>query len=348
MTSADPNIETISPFQIDNWDQLVTATRGHSIFHSAGWAKVLCEAYGYTPRYFVHIKNSRMALLIPMMEINSPLTGKRAVCLPFSDFCFPLCDQTISARGISKKLLRYGRTARLKSIEIRGGIDFGSDSASEKYYCHTLDLSPGLDLLYSQLHHKTRKYITKARASDIDISFSRSFHALDDFCSLNSTTRKSHGLPPQPARFFRAVWQHIISPGFGIVARALYRGEPVSSIVCLHYGDNAILKYLAWDRTYHLQRPNDLLIWEIIKWCHDSGYNRISFGRSDPADEGLLHFKRRWTTDETLTNYYRYDIRKKTFSETERNVSPWKRTLLRRTPKFILKAIGTFLYRHHG
>ena len=75
-------LEIINPLDCESWDELVLSTKNYSFFHSSSWARVIYESYNYTPLYFTLIDNDKLLALIPIMEIKSILTGKRAVSLP--------------------------------------------------------------------------------------------------------------------------------------------------------------------------------------------------------------------------------------------------------------------------
>ena len=80
-------MEILNPLQTPNWDNLLEATAGATFFHTSSWARVLIESYHYEPLYWANIENKKFTDLIPVMHINSILTGKRGVALPFTDFC---------------------------------------------------------------------------------------------------------------------------------------------------------------------------------------------------------------------------------------------------------------------
>src|SRR3990172_8371413 len=83
-------LKVINPLDYPEWDKLLLSTRDYSFFHSSAWARVLHESYGYRPLYFTSIDNGILLSVIPIMEINSIFTGKRAVSLPFTDYCEPI------------------------------------------------------------------------------------------------------------------------------------------------------------------------------------------------------------------------------------------------------------------
>src|SRR5207247_3356320 len=72
------------------WDRLVLAHSSSSFFHSSAWARVLTRTYGHKPYYLRLTGDGKTAALLPLMEVSSGLTGRRGVCLPFSDFAAPL------------------------------------------------------------------------------------------------------------------------------------------------------------------------------------------------------------------------------------------------------------------
>jgi len=52
-----------------------------TVFHTAAWARVLHESYGYDPTFITVIDGRDLMALIPLMDVNSILTGRRGVSL---------------------------------------------------------------------------------------------------------------------------------------------------------------------------------------------------------------------------------------------------------------------------
>ena len=80
------DIQIINPIEYEGWDDLLLSTQDYSFFHSSAWAKVLKEAYHYSPTYFTIFDNGNLKALVPVMQVDSFLTGKRGVSLPFTDY----------------------------------------------------------------------------------------------------------------------------------------------------------------------------------------------------------------------------------------------------------------------
>ena len=69
----------VDPAVDAGWDAKVRACSSSSFFHSAAWAQVLQDTYGYTPVYFTCGTPDQLQALLPVMEIDSWLTGRRGV-----------------------------------------------------------------------------------------------------------------------------------------------------------------------------------------------------------------------------------------------------------------------------
>ncbi len=204
-----------------DWDELVTSHPGSSFFHSAAWAKVLCKTYGHKPISLLLFRNAEPVALVPLLEVSSPLTGRRGVCLPFTDFCDPLffggCDSGI----VSRPLCELARNRNWKYFEIRGGTTSAQRATpSITFYGHTLDLRSGPEALFAGFADSVRRAIRKAQLCDLDVQISQSQEAIMDFYRIHTGTRRRHGLPPQPVSFFINIYDLIIKQGAGFVVLA--------------------------------------------------------------------------------------------------------------------------------
>ena len=100
---------------------MLLRTPGASFFHSSAWARVLSDSYGYTPFYFWVAEKDNLRALVPLMEVNSFLTGKRGVSLPFTDYCNPILDRKISFQDLFDQIIEFGKGRGWKHVELRSG-----------------------------------------------------------------------------------------------------------------------------------------------------------------------------------------------------------------------------------
>ncbi len=342
-------IKIIDPTQYPGWDSLVLRLPGVSFFHSAAWAMVLQKAYGFKPIYFTVFDGSVLSACLPVMEIDSFLTGRRGVSLPFTDYCEPLVSADNEFQALLGEAEAYGVGNGWKSLELRGGGNrLDCCPSSSTYLLHTLDLSPGRPL-FSTFRQSTRRNIRKASENGVRVEMSTTEESVRQFYKLNQTTRRDHGLPPQPYRFFQEIHEHVISKGYGFVAVAFREKTPIAAAVYFHFGKTAIYKYGASDKRYQRFRPNNLVMWEAIKWYIDNGYASLSFGRTDLGHGGLRQFKKGWGVMEHTLRYYRYAVKTGAFVRDDNekaNAIGSKAASFAPLP--VLRVVGSLLYRHMG
>ncbi len=280
------------------------------------------------------------------MEVNSFLTGKRGVSLPFTDYCQPILSDKTDFQEIIDDLITYGKKAGWKYIEWRGGEAYFQDmTPSSFYYGHTLDLTDNEQDLLSSFRSSTKRNIKKAISEGVNVEICNSMESVRAFYRVNCITRKHHGLPPQPFLFFKKIFDHVISKGHGLLVLATYAKRVIAGAVYFHIGNKAIYKYGASDKKYQRLRPNNLVMWEAIKWFARKDLRTLSFGRTDPENEGLLQFKRGWGTMEHTIRYYKYDLAKKAFIEKDKTLKT-SYGLFKKMPSPLLKLAGSLLYRH--
>src|SRR5216684_7067811 len=86
-------IYQIDPTKDKRWSDLVERHPKASVFHAVGWLEALRNTYGYDPVAFTTSSPSgELNNGFVFCRVNSWLTGRRLVSLPFSDHCEPLVD----------------------------------------------------------------------------------------------------------------------------------------------------------------------------------------------------------------------------------------------------------------
>ncbi len=354
------DIKIVDPAEVPDWDARLLRTPGHSFFHTAAWARVLEKSYHYEPAYIAGFAagdtagpdaGERMDVLMPFMTVSSMLTGTRGVSLPFTDQCPPLAATRELFQAAFDRALEHGRAGRWKYLEWRDAEPwFGKEPPFETYFAHHLDLARDESALHAGLADSHRRNIKKAAKEGVSVMFEPTPEALEAFCRLNDLTRKRHGLPPQPRSFFRHVREEILLKGGGLLASGLYQGKIVASLVFFHFGRQAIYKYGASDMAFQGLRPNNLVMWEAVRWYKARGCETLSLGRTEEENEGLRRYKQMWGSQESLIKYYRYDLARKAFRA---GTGPSGRTgvankVFGRMPRPLLRLIGRWTYRHVG
>ena len=338
----------VDPLGYRGWDALLASHPGRSFFHGTAWARVLHDTYGHRPCYFCRFEGDELAELLPVMEVSSLWTGRRGVSLPFSDFCEPLSRTGGGAPALYEAALAHGREQGWRYLERRGGIPEGTGGTpSLAFYGHVIDLEARVDALFDRLEGAVRRGIRKAEGAGLRVEFGADQSAMCAFYALHCLTRRRHGLPPQPFRFFQNIVRQVLSQGQGFIVLARVADRPIAAAVFFHGGRQAIYKFGASDRAFQQLRPNNLLMWEAIKRCSAGGFSSLHLGRTSLANEGLRRFKMAFGAREEKMNYFKYDfVAQRYVTDVDRATGSWVNGVFRRLPPPLLRLAGRVLYPH--
>jgi hypothetical protein len=331
-----------------SWDALVASHSAATLFHTSAWARVLSDTYGHKPAYLARQQPNRSAELLPVMEVNSPWTGRRGVALPFTDGCPPLgADGGSEASGLFEAALNLGRARGWKYLETRGGGSPRREALpSVTYYGHQLCLARSEAELFAGLDGAVRRGVRKAGNADLRIERNSNLESVRAFYRLHCHTRRRQGVPPQPFRFFEKISQHVLEAGHGDVFTALHGSKIVAAAVFFQHGSQVIYKFGASDRASQGLRPNNLLMLEAIKWYASRGMATLDFGRTSLPAAGLRRFKLGFGTREERLEYFRFDLGQNAFVRAADCSEGWINALFRWLPTPFLELAGRLAYPH--
>ena len=340
-------VQLVNPVRRSDWGGLLGGYSDFSFFHGVAWAKTLEGTYGYAPVYLTVEEGGAVRSLLPLMEVNSRLTGRRGIALPFTDECSPLYEDSAWAHRLIQSAAALGKSRGWKSVEFRGGRElFPSAPASVSFYGHQLSLEEDEEAMFGRLDGSTRRAIRKAGKSGLSISVSGGMDAMKTFYTLHCKTRRRHGLPPQPFVFFRNICRHILSRDEGIVVVASCGNRPIAASVYFQLGGWAIYKFGASDESFQHLRGPSLVMWEAMKRLARHGARTLDLGRTSISNEGLRRFKLNWGAQERKIEYVKYDLRRNVFVTEEDGATGWHNRIFRTLPEGISRMIGAALYRH--
>ena len=341
------DVVRIDPADDSRWKTFLDRHADATVFHDPAWITLQMQSYGFTQASLACITGDRITGILPLLQISSPLTGKRGVSLPFSDYGGPLADDPGSMDALMKSAAALSTERRWKYLELRGNTPPGLGQPAAAFKRHRLQLSPGPDALFRSFDKgQTQRSVNKFGKSGAVVERRTDMEAVVSFMRLNYRTRRKHGLPPQPDRFFEELHRTLLATGRGFVGVARLGGTDLGACLFLLFKDTVYYKFGASDEAQLVHRPNHGIMWDAIRWAAGEGYRMFDFGRSDLDGEGLIKFKRGWGTEETDLTYYRMSAG----AATREGGGPIEtlKPLLQRMPIPILKLIGKVLYEHVG
>jgi CelD/BcsL family acetyltransferase involved in cellulose biosynthesis len=344
-------VYAIDPLRDARWAGFVDSHPSASVFHSEPWLRAIQQTYGYKPIVFTtSAADGALTNGIVFCQIDSWLTGRRLVSLPFSDHCEPLIDNPGSAFEIAQKLRSRLSAGRLKYIELRptGEYSHLEGIASEPAcWLHFLDLTPAPDEILRNTHKTAiQQPIKRAEREGIKEESGYSDRLLSAFYSLLLLTRRRHQLPPQPIEWFRNL---AAAMGERLRIRVAYKDEaPIASILTMTHGDTLVYKYAASDTRFNNLGGTSFLLWKAIAEAKQAGLTRMDFGRSDADNQGLISFKDRWGTKSSKLIYLRWSKKQGGAGIAHGRSAGVMKKIFSSVPDSLLQATGRILYRHIG
>jgi hypothetical protein len=346
VTAVAEALVPVDPLQHPGWDALLSSREDCSFFQSSAWARVLHDTYGHRPLYLCRISNSRLEALLPLMEVSSWCTGKRGVSLPFTDIV-PVFKSVPSDDELYKAAIALGVTRGWRYLECRNNPgDWPGAQPSLSFYGHVIPLERNPDLLFKGFASSLRRGIRKAQDEGLVVEFDSRPEASRIFYALHCRTRRKHGVPPQPVRFFDNIGKHVLGAGHGFVAIARFQQRPIAASVFFRQGLQAIYKFGASDYRYQHLRPNNLLMWEAVKRCAGEGCSSLHLGRTSVANEGLRRFKLSFGAKEQKMEYAKYDLKTRSFMQDVDRAEGSINNLFRCFPAPLFRLAGQLLYPH--
>lgn len=340
----------IDPLQDQRWKALVEWHPDASVFHRVEWLQALKSSYGYTP-FALTTSPPGSALMdgLPVCEITSSFTGRRLVSVPFSDHCQPLVSDPRTVDAFIHTLTDCVTASRQKYFEIRPITYQPNDSSdlgnSNTYHLHRLDLRPSLDSLFKQFDKSSvQRKIRRAERESLRYEEGASEKLLNSFYKLMIMTRRRHGLPPQPLKWFQAL---IASLGSDLKIRVAFKNDAaVASILTIAYKKTLVYKYGCSDLRYSNLGGNTLVFWHAIQDAKAQGMEEFDMGRSDLDNQGLAVFKENWGARRSTLNYWRYPA--ESAKPGPENLIKRVKSLVSIAPDISLVMLSNLFYRHIG
>jgi hypothetical protein len=330
------------------WMDFILTCPQANIFHHPSWIQLMHECHGYSASILAVCGDSgNIRAGLPFMKVNSFLTGRRWVSLPFSDYCNPLYGDEAALEELTCQLVRTFQSHPLKKIEIRWRLpEHVEIQQVSEFVLHAIQLDPDPAQVSKRFKRTHLQNIHTAEERGVKVEFGDQLKHLEAFYDLQLETRRRHGVPAQPWKYFELLWHHIVRAGMGFVLLATKNDEYIAGMVYLGWGRTLVAKYAASREDRFNLRPNNLLFWEGIRWGCKNGFAVFDMGRTEVENTGLRNFKSRWGAVEQPLYYS--TISSKPLKKSSNRLERILHSVIQGSPLWVCRISGELLYRHVG
>lgn len=328
------------------WTDIIKQYSDSTLFHHPVWANLIREAYGYIPKMAVlsGLKRDSLALL-PMMEVPGFITGKNIVAMPFSDFCQPLYHDEGSLSSLIEGLQLWRKKKEFDTIKVHWRLPGKAGVYPSEIFARHVSLltTDSQEVFNSFAKGYVSRGIRKSERNGVRIVTGSSWSDMTVFYGLHLATRRRLGVPIQPYRFFKLLWDKVISQDHGFILLAYKDLQPLAGAVFLNFNQTLTYKYGASDPQYWFLRPNNLLLWSALKYGCENGYKVFDWGRTDLNNTGLRAFKNGWGSQEQILGYSVLADRPPKSKNNAKALQTMS-FVIRNSPQWVCRLMGELLY----
>lgn len=134
-----------------------------------------------------------------------------------------------------------------------------------------IDLSQESKLLLRQMRRTTRNNIRLGHDRGVRVRVGEE-RDLNIFHELLKSTSRRHKFTPESRDNCLNLWRHLEPSRHIMLFLAEYRGEVLSGLLAIPFGDTVMMKMFGWSGSKKWLRPNELLVWKAIEWSKEEGF----------------------------------------------------------------------------
>jgi CelD/BcsL family acetyltransferase involved in cellulose biosynthesis len=267
-----------------------------SLFSSPPWIDAVARTYGFKISALACANGSELEAAV-LFSYVCDVRGERVVCLPFSDYCDPLVEDTAVWDELITPILDLGVPVALRCFRNDLPASDNRFTLEGRALWHGIDLTRCEDDLWAGLEGSARQNVRKAKRNGVTVRERRDVDAVRLFHSMHCHVRKSkHRLLAQPAAFFENLYEEFAPKDQLTILLAELDDAPIAGIFFLEWGDTLYYKYNAsFDQRFC---PNDLLVWQGMLLGRRRGLAVLDFGLSKLEHPGLVRYKRKFASEE--------------------------------------------------
>ena len=351
------SISVVEPWKDARWDAYVASHPRATVYHTGAWIRIVCEIGRYPSLCLVAEHDGHVTGVLPLVAVDSVLTGRRISTLPFSDVCFALTDDAENAGALLVEARAIRRKRRAAFYEMRGlpALRDGSDAPAEgfaksgHFFDFVIPLAGDTEAVRKTFSKTAvRQTITKGARLGVTVRLGGA-QDLDAFYDLYLRNRRRHGIPPQPRRLFAMILDRLTADARSMLYLAEHEGHAVAALIMMRHLGVTYAKYEGVDETRRDLVALYPLIWKTIEDAVLAGNHTYDFGRTAADNPGLCEFKQRWGTNRVDLPYY--------FDPPGEGLSVVKSASLKyrvftgafqRMPASLAVRIGERMFRHFG
>jgi len=292
-----PTARQVDPLADPRWDTYVRGHPAATVYHLAGWARVMRGAYGFRPRYLALEDGGGLRGVLPLFHKKGIVSDARLRSIPVFSYGGPLGDTPADEQALLAAAREVAGREQIAGLSVNTGerrVEAAGYETEEILPRWVLELPDDLDALragWRKDRSNLFRSLKKAGTSGLEFREGTTARDLRSFHGLYVETMRRHRSLPRTLRQLRLA-REALGPHVKVFAVA-HEGRDVAAGLYHVFGDTIELVYNGSDDDALKMRPNHLLYWEVMRWAAANGLKRVDLGGAY-ADTPLARFKVQW------------------------------------------------------
>ena len=261
--------------------------------HDLRWLACLSRGLSQVPLVVEIEREGRLAGLLPLALVASPLFGRFLVSLPYVNSAGPLTEDDDIARQLLDRAVELAEELNVRYVELRNERAIEHPALTEKNTSKVhmrLALPPTAEALLASFKSKLRSQLKGHQKNDFQMAWGGS-ELLPEFYSVFSRNMRDLGTPVYPRQFFAAILAEFAGQAELCVARL--SGRCVAAALLVHGHGTTEVPSASSLREFNSSGANMVMYWHLLGRAIDRGQSVFDFGRST-IGSGTYKFKEQW------------------------------------------------------
>lgn len=298
--------EVVTPAAGDRsaWSALTACTPNATVFHHPDWCDGVVAAFGHTPRHLVARRDGQVVGVLPLVEVNSRLSGRLLVSVPYGNAGGIVArdEDVCVALGRAAAALAVERQARV--LDLRSPVAQVPDFAAvEGYVGFVRELPLHPNDLTTFLPRKARAAARHCQERP-GVQVQHDGRLLPLVWRLYCRSMRRLASLNYPLRFFTELRRRL---GERLWVTVVWQDRrPVAGTVSLVFHDTVTPYIVGTDDRVRCDGAANLLYWSVAERAVRAGLRRFDFGRSRAGNAGSVSFKKHQGFEPEPLGYQRF------------------------------------------